>query len=153
MFKRLISASLLGLAISFTAMSQASAQSTQPTAVIELFTSQGCSSCPPADKILGQYARDNTVLALAWHVDYWNYLGWKDTFSKAEFTERQRRYAVTLRRRQIYTPQAIVNGRDHVVGSHGRKLKSLIKSLSSSGKGLTVPIKISRHRRFYQNRH
>ncbi len=113
-----------------------------PKSVIELFTSQGCSSCPPADEIMASYENDDDVLTLSWHVDYWNYLGWKDTFSKADFTERQKRYARTLQERQIYTPQAIVNGRDHTVGSRKDKIESLMKGFRKEGKGLTVPIDV-----------
>lgn len=132
----------LAIVIAVSATGFSMAQVSTPTAVVELFTSQGCSSCPPADKILAGYAKGNTVLALAWHVEYWNYLGWKDTFSKARFTERQRRYARTLRERQIYTPQAIINGRDHTVGSRKAEIEGLIEKFSKSGRGLTVPIKV-----------
>ena len=114
----------------------------QPSAVVEMFTSQGCSSCPPADKVLSEYAADKNVLALSWHVDYWNYLGWKDTFSKAEFTERQQHYAVSFRRRGVYTPQAVVNGRDHVVGSRKSHIEKLMKTYNSTGEGLTVPLDV-----------
>lgn len=111
-----------------------------PTAVVELFTSQGCSSCPPADEILSGYAASDDVLALSWHVDYWNYLGWKDTFSDAAFTDRQQRYAVSFQRRGVYTPQAVVNGRNHVVGSRRGDIEQLKSSYAASGKGLTVPV-------------
>ena len=115
-----------------------------PTAVVEMFTSQGCSSCPPADEILSGYAASEDVLALSWHVDYWNYLGWKDTFSDAAFTDRQQRYAVSFKRRGVYTPQAVVNGRNHVVGSRRADIEQLKTSYAASGKGLTVPIKTER---------
>ena len=94
----------------------ARAEQARLTGVIELFTSQGCSSCPPADRILTDYAARDDVLALSWHVDYWNYLGWQDTFSHAAFTLRQKRYAVAMGARGIYTPQAVVNGSGHAVG-------------------------------------
>ena len=113
----------------------------KPVAVVEMFTSQGCSSCPAADKILAKHAKENKVVALSWHVDYWNYLGWKDTFSKAEFTARQQRYAVSFKRRGLYTPQAVVNGRTHAVGSDGKKIRFLMESYAKSGKGLTIPLK------------
>lgn len=112
-------------------------------AVVEMFTSQGCSSCPPADKVLSGYAKSDDVLALSWHVDYWNYLGWKDTFSKADFTERQRNYAVSFRRRGVYTPQAVVNGRTHAVGSQRSEIESLISTFQSNGQGLTVPVELT----------
>ncbi len=142
-FQKLKSASFAAVLLALSTVA-AHAEEHQPTAVVELFTSQGCSSCPPADKILSQYAQSDNILALSFHVDYWNYLGWKDTFSKPEFTERQRRYAVSFNRRGVYTPQAVINGRDHVVGSRGDEIESLIQSYKASGKGLTVPIKATR---------
>lgn len=88
-----------------------------PKAVVELFTSQGCSSCPPADKVLAQLARNPDVIALSYPVDYWDYLGWKDTLAHAAFTARQRDYALARGDRQVYTPQAVVNGSTALVGS------------------------------------
>lgn len=92
--------------------------------VVELFTSQGCSSCPPADALLSELTRDysDKVLTLSYHVDYWNYIGWSDPFSKAEFSDYQRQYASSWNTRRIYTPQAIVNGRHDVVGSQRNRL-------------------------------
>lgn len=87
--------------------------------VVELFTSQGCSSCPPADRLLTELAgreRERPVIALAFHVDYWNDLGWRDPFSSASATARQEAYARALGR-GLYTPQLVVNGRAHAVGS------------------------------------
>lgn len=89
--------------------------------VIELFTSQGCSSCPPADRLLGEVGRDSKlagqVMALSYHVDYWNRIGWEDPFSSPAWTERQHAYGRALRISNVYTPQAIVNGVDQFVGS------------------------------------
>jgi hypothetical protein len=85
-------------------------------AVLELFTSQGCSSCPPADALLGELARQPGVIALAWHVDYWNNLGWKDPYARPQWTERQRAYARLLRD-EVYTPALVINGAAMVVGS------------------------------------
>jgi len=87
------------------------------TAVVELFTSQGCSSCPPADELLEELAERPDVVALSYSVDYWDYQGWKDTLAAHEFTERQKAYAAARGDRQVYTPQMVVNGRVHVVGS------------------------------------
>jgi len=84
--------------------------------VLELFTSQGCSSCPPADRLLGELARDPAVVALAWHVDYWNGLGWHDPFSSQLATERQRAYADRLGE-EVYTPAMVIGGAHIVVGS------------------------------------
>ena len=85
--------------------------------VVELFTSQGCSSCPPADALLRKLAEEEDVIALALHVDYWDYLGWKDSFATPKFTARQRAYAKKARSRSIYTPQMVVQGEDRVVGN------------------------------------
>jgi len=103
-----------------------------PFAVVELFTSQGCSSCPPADRFLKKLIQSSKesgkpVYALSFHVDYWNYLGWKDPYSQPPFSERQRRYAQTFGLRGIYTPQMIVNGQDEFVGSREETAKSIIQ--------------------------
>ena len=103
------------------------------TILIELFTSQGCSSCPAADKVLkeikGSYSN---VIPLSFHVDYWDRLGWKDTFSKAQFSDRQRNYAQQFKNRTIYTPQMIINGVDEFVGSDRVKAFTLIKKQKES---------------------
>ena len=85
--------------------------------VLELFTSQGCSSCPPADKLLKSYVDRDDVVALSMPVDYWDYLGWKDTYAQSAFSERQRRYARTRGDNMVYTPQVVVSGLYHAVGS------------------------------------
>lgn len=97
--------------------------------VLELFTSQGCSSCPPADELLKKVKSDN-VIALSYHVDYWNYIGWKDPFSQAFFTEKQRQYASKFYSSSIYTPQVVVNGKEHFVGSSATKMKHKISEYS-----------------------
>ncbi len=94
--------------------------------VVELFTSQGCSSCPPADEILAGYADDPNVIALALHVDYWDYLGWKDSFAKSDFTKRQKRYARVAGYKTIYTPQMVVDGSRHIIGAHADELSDEI---------------------------
>ncbi|MCC7320481.1 MAG: DUF1223 domain-containing protein [Rubellimicrobium sp.] len=85
--------------------------------VVELFTSQGCATCPPADEMLGDLARIEGVLPLALHVDYWDYIGWRDTFGSPIFTARQQAYALAAGERMVYTPQIIVGGRDRVIGT------------------------------------
>jgi hypothetical protein len=110
----------------------------EPKAVLELFTSQGCSSCPPADKLLGEYAKRDDVLALSFNVDYWDYLGWKDTLGNPENTERQRSYAAARGDGQVYTPQIVVNGVDHVVGSN----RSAVEAALKRDGGLPVSIKL-----------
>ncbi len=117
----------------------------QPEAVIELFTSQGCYSCPPADKLMGKFSREGKFLTLNWHVDYWDYLGWKDKFATPEFTQRQYSYARALRERQVYTPQAVLNGRAHAVGSDERKITRLITAMNGANQGLTVPITVEKN--------
>ena len=94
--------------------------------VVELFTSQGCSSCPPADALLGELAAREDVIALALHVDYWDYIGWADTFAQAAFTARQRGYGEAAGSTVVYTPQMVVGGRDHVVGFRPMEVADLI---------------------------
>jgi hypothetical protein len=100
----------------------------QPAAVVELFTSQGCSSCPPANANLIELSRQPGVLVLSFAVTYWDYLGWKDSFGKEEFTERQRVYEPPLQQRGPYTPQMVVNGRATVVGNNLGQVQQLIAS-------------------------
>jgi len=88
-----------------------------PMTVVELYTSQGCSSCPPADAYLGKLAARPDVLALSFHVDYWDYIGWKDTFADPRYTARQRAFSVIFEQRYVYTPQMVVHGSYQVVGS------------------------------------
>jgi hypothetical protein len=109
---------------------------------MELFTSQGCSSCPPADAELTRLADQDDVLALSYHVDYWNYRGWSDTLSSAASTERQYGYARTLRRKNVYTPQAVINGRDHVNGANETAIARTLDKLSAIGAGLTVDVSV-----------
>jgi len=89
------------------------AESTQPVSVVELFTSQGCSSCPPANNFVAKLAEDSEKLVLSYGVTYWDYLGWKDTFGDPEFTQRQRNYGKALGVPNVYTPQIVLNGSAH----------------------------------------
>ncbi|MEP4434138.1 MAG: DUF1223 domain-containing protein, partial [Hyphomicrobiales bacterium] len=95
--------------------------------VVELFTSQGCSSCPPADAMLHKLAERDDVIALALHVDYWDYIGWKDKFAVPAYTKRQRGYARANGRRMIYTPQMVINGEDDVIGAKPMEVSDLIQ--------------------------
>jgi hypothetical protein len=104
-------------------------------AVIELFTSQGCSSCPPADALLGELAHRNDVIALAFHVDYWDSLGWKDRFELPLAAQRQQRYVETLGLQSAFTPQAVVDGQRSLVGSDRRAIESALQSVPE---GVTV---------------
>lgn len=106
--------------------------------VVELFTSQGCSSCPPADKILGELGERDNVIALALHVDYWDYLGWKDAFASPDHTKRQRAYARAKGERTIYTPQMVIGGVDHVVGSRAMKVSNTVRKHERQ----SLPVKV-----------
>ncbi len=135
-----IAALVCGLICGAGALSASAADIYSPKGVVELFTSQGCSSCPPADEYVHELRQSGEVLALAWHVDYWDYLGWKDTFAKPAYADRQRRYALSFGERQIYTPQAVINGRSHTVGSHKTTIRERVEGYMASGLGLTVPV-------------
>lgn len=110
--------------------------------VVELFTSQGCSSCPPADAYLAELAKRDDVIALSFHVDYWNYIGWNDPFSSPEATSRQRAYGRALHKRYVYTPQIVVDGRAETIGSDRTTVDSLIRMASAAQK---VEIDIDHH--------
>lgn len=99
-----------------------------PRHVVELFTSQGCSSCPPADALLRQLSADDRVLALGFHVDYWDQLGWKDTLGSPAYSARQRDYAVRRGDDRVYTPQAVVDGGGHAVGSNAAAVSALMEA-------------------------
>lgn len=111
-----------------------------PKGVVELFTSQGCSSCPKADAAFEKLAQDKNVIALSYHVDYWNYLGWADTLSTPENTRRQYDYAAGLGRSNVYTPQAVLNGRAHLNGADLRSIEQQIDAFSGEKQGLDIPV-------------
>ena len=108
------------------AVPAAAGEHKQVRGVVELFTSQGCNSCPPADKVLVDLVKEGDVVALGYHVDYWDYLGWKDTLGSAEFSQRQRDYAKTFGRGTVYTPQAVINGRTHMNGGSRRSIEQAL---------------------------
>ena len=114
-----------------------------PRTVVELFTSQGCSSCPPADALLGQLARDPSILALSWPVDYWDYIGWKDTFASPAFTARQRAYAGARNDSNVYTPQAVIDGLYHAVGSDRGEIDAAARKASGQPGVLSVPLALT----------
>ncbi|MCD7058372.1 DUF1223 domain-containing protein [Pelagibacterium xiamenense] len=97
-----------------------------PVAVVELFTSQGCSSCPPADALLARLGEREDVVVLAYHVDYWDYIGWEDTFASPAHTELQRAYALSWGKNRVYTPQMVVNGAHGLPGSHEDEVLNLV---------------------------
>ncbi|MEP4194182.1 MAG: DUF1223 domain-containing protein [Aliishimia sp.] len=108
--------------------------------VIELYTSQGCSSCPPADALLHKLAQRDDVIPLALHVDYWDYIGWKDIFADPEHAQRQRRYARVAGRRSVYTPQMIVNGVDSIVGARGMEISEAISNHKDHDTGVRLQV-------------
>ncbi|WP_158237251.1 thioredoxin family protein [Aquimarina sp. MAR_2010_214] len=112
--------------------------------VLELFTSQGCSSCPPADELLENIKKkhkDQNVVVLSYHVDYWNRLGWKDPFSTSMFSDYQKSYAEQFNSRSIYTPQLVVNGSEHFTGSDHYKADIALKKYSKASANSTILIK------------
>lgn len=115
---------------------------TAGVAVVELFTSEGCSSCPPADEAVAELAKEypSNVYVLCFHVDYWNYLGWKDEFSSANYTERQRQYAAVFNVNSIYTPQAVVNGHTEFTGSDKKKLYSTVREALTKNDNFPIAI-------------
>ena len=110
--------------------------------VLELFTSQGCSSCPPADALLYNVKQEfpSDVFALSYHVDYWDYIGWKDPFAKSVYTQKQRAYGEKFRSNSIYTPQMVINGREHFVGSNRVELYSKIDAYKTHSAENTIKI-------------
>lgn len=116
-------------------------------AVVELFTSEGCSSCPAADKLIAELAasKKENVYILSYHVDYWNRLGWADPFSKPEFSARQKKYASKFSSESVYTPQVVVNGSTEFVGSDKSKLNGAITNSLQNEKGSDVTMNISRN--------
>ncbi len=104
---------------------QAQSRTASPV-ILELFTSQGCSSCPPADALMAEWAKLPGILPLSLHVDYWDYLGWKDTFGKKGHSSRQQEYARHLGSRQIYTPQAVVDGQFQAIGSDRKAVQAAL---------------------------
>ena len=130
----------LGLCVTIATASLAAAE---PRAVVELFTSQGCSSCPPADKIIGELARDPSVIALSLPIDYWDYLGWKDTLADPRFSARQRAYSQVRGDRDVFTPQVVVNGSAHLVGSNRAGIDAAIRTTDRVAGVMAVPVSLA----------
>jgi len=114
-----------------------------PRALLELFTSQGCSSCPPADKLLGELAKDPSVVALSLPINIWDYLGWKDTLALPVHSARQRAYAELRGDRQVYTPQVVVNGSMHVLGSDRAAIERVIAQTDRNPAIMSLPVLVS----------
>lgn len=141
--KSWLQAVFLGLILSPVAAQPACAQSvSQPKTVLELFTSQGCSSCPAADKLMGKLAARRDIIALSLPVHYWDYLGWKDTLANPKNGDRQRAYAAKRGDREVYTPQMVVNGLSDVVGSDAAKIDAAIERTSNALRGSLVPVAV-----------
>lgn len=142
--RRVVSAALSVLLIPFTTLpAQADELQTESGVVVELFTSQGCAACPPADDFLSRLSDRNGVIALSFHVDYWDYIGWKDRFAKPEFTARQKAYAVADGRRSVYTPQMIVGGSKQMGRLRPMEVVDAIQSLSARPDPLDVEVERS----------
>jgi len=137
-----------GIAAGLTAATPLGAERPAPhPVVVELFTSQGCSSCPPADALLGELSARAGILALSFHVDYWDRLGWRDPFGHASHTLRQRGYAARLRQNTLYTPQMVIDGVASVVGSRRGEVEAVIRGRMDRGPAERVSIPIGFGRR------
>ncbi|MDG1352972.1 MAG: DUF1223 domain-containing protein [Sulfitobacter sp.] len=134
---RILTAGLLGLgAVLATPLA-----AEQRPVVVELYTSQGCSSCPPADKIFAELADHSDVIAIALHVDYWDYIGWKDEFAHPGHADRQRAYAAKAGRRSIYTPEMVVNGETDIVGAKPMDLSKAIAMYKDAGLRMDLDVR------------
>jgi hypothetical protein len=114
----------------------------KPRAVVELFTSQGCSSCPPADHLMGELAKDRTLIALTLPVTYWDYLGWTDTLGSAAHSARQRAYAMARGDRKVFTPQVVVNGAAQAVGNNAEAVTRAVDDAAKRAGAMTVNISV-----------
>ena len=130
-------------AVAFACISTIVPASAEPRAVIELFTSQGCSSCPAADKLLGELSRDPSLVTMSLAVDYWDYLGWKDTLALHGHSDRQRAYAEARGDREVYTPQVVVNGVVHVLGSDKAAIEKAIAQTRRNPSVLALPVNMT----------
>ncbi|MEZ5843490.1 MAG: DUF1223 domain-containing protein [Hyphomicrobiaceae bacterium] len=139
---------ILSLAAMILAVGVAVGRSGEPQAVgpavVELFTSQGCSSCPKADALLAKYAARDGIVALSFNVDYWDYLGWRDTLASPAFTMRWRDYAKSRGDGQVYTPQAVVNGLAHAIGSKAKRIDAVIEETGRVLAGRRPSLEVTR---------
>ena len=129
-----LSVAIAGVLAAWTAMVSPSGAGERTLTVVELFTSQGCSSCPPAEAFLGKLSKRPELLAIELHVDYWDYIGWKDPFASASATQRQRRYNKRLGRGYVYTPQVVVDGVAEAVGSDKSAVGGAIETARRPGR-------------------
>jgi len=133
----------LALAAALACAAITPAAAGEPRAVVELFTSQGCSSCPPADRLMGQLSQDPSLVTLSLPVDYWDYLGWKDTLALHGNSDRQREYAIARGDREVYTPQAVINGVVHALGSDKSAIESAIAQTRRAEHPLSLPVALT----------
>jgi hypothetical protein len=129
---------LLPLGLAPMPAGRAAAEAPVVPVVVELFTSQGCNSCPPADEFLGELARDPGIIALSLHVDYWDYIGWHDPYASPASTARQREYVKRLGLRYVYTPQMVIDGQADVAGLQRQEVLRAIETSAVRGKALEV---------------
>ena len=127
----------------FVTSSVVAARAADPHAVLELFTSQGCSSCPPADRLVGQLANDPSLIALSIPIDYWDYLGWRDTLANPAHSARQRAYARARGDGQVYTPQIVVNGATDALGSDQGAVERAIVQANHNAGVMSLPVLVS----------
>lgn len=132
---------LTGLVAALTLCAATPSHAGELKAVVELFTSQGCNSCPPADKLLGELAQDDKLIALSVPVDYWDYLGWRDTLALNEHSLRQKGYSASRGDRQVYTPQVVINGIAEATGSN-RSIIDAVIAAPATAKKLNVPVSL-----------
>lgn len=132
---RILPATFLTLALSLPNLTLA-----EGPVVLELFTSQGCSSCPPADALMRRMAAEDDVIVLGWHVDYWDYLGWRDEFARPESTDRQMGYRDRWKLRSLYTPQVVIHGETQVVGSDEAKVRMYVEQFHSEMPMLSMAV-------------
>ena len=131
------------LTVVAAALLSVGAANSETRGVVELFTSQGCSSCPAADKLAGELAKDPSLVVLSLSVDYWDYLGWKDTLALPGHTSRQRAYSRARGDREVYTPQVVVNGTAHVLGSDKAAIENAITQTHNRPGTLSLPVTVS----------
>ena len=129
-----------GLSLARGATAEAAGPLPNAPVVVELFTSQGCSSCPPADRLLGELSRRPDVIALSVHVDYWDYIGWKDPFATAASTARQHGYAQALKQRYVYTPEMVFNGAAHDPGTNRARVERMLKQAAERSGARINPV-------------
>jgi hypothetical protein len=138
-----IAGTMFGVVVALAAIADLSPAAAGPRAIVELFTSQGCSSCPPADRILGDLAGEPSIIALTLPIDYWDYLGWKDTLADPRFTARQKAYSRARGDRDVFTPQMVVNGAVQVVGSDRAQIDGAIEASRTTPGAMSVPLTVS----------